>query len=163
MIYHCERRLQISAAADTVWHWMADARRLLRLNIFHTAVLYSEPVLQAGLRIPIAHNICGLYHRTRIARIRIYHKYVVAWGELQAEGKDWFPHSQSFTVLPIDAQSCFIVNQLRGKFFMPGARYWFLPFYRLIAPRILDHENHQIASAVAAMCAETTAKPTTSS
>ncbi|MCZ6874193.1 MAG: hypothetical protein O7G88_11820 [bacterium] len=155
MIYQGERRLRINASADMVWQWMSDVRHLLRLNVFHTDVPFSEPVMQAGLRVPIRHNICGLYRRTRIARIRIYRKYFVAWSELQEQGRDYFPHSQSFTIVPIDAQSCLIVNHLRGKFFMPGARYWFLPFYRIIAARLLDHENRQIALAVAALQAAT--------
>jgi hypothetical protein len=153
MIYECERRLQIDAAAETVWQWMADARRLLRLNIFHAAVEYAEPVRQAGLEVPIRHNILWLYRRTRIARIRAYRPYFVAWGELQEHGVDRFPHSQSFTVVPVDAQGCMVVNRLRGKFVIPGVRYWFLPFYQLLAPRLLDYENRRIAAAIAAMVA----------
>jgi hypothetical protein len=151
IVYKCERCLRINASADTVWGWMADARRLLSLNIFHVAVAYPEPVMQAGLRVPIPHRIWGLYRQTRIARIRAYRKYFVAWGELQEHGIDRFPHSQSFTVIPLDAQSCLVINRLRGQFRIPGARYWFLPLYRQLAPRILDYENRRIAAAVAAL------------
>lgn len=153
MIYECERRLQIHASAETVWQWMADVRQLLRLNIFHAAVEYAAPVRQAGIEVPIRHNVLWLYRRTRIARIRAYRTYFVAWGELQECGVDRFPHSQSFTVIPVDAQCCMVVNRLRGKFVIPGARYWFLPFYRLLAPRLLDYENRRIAAAIAAMVA----------
>ena len=155
MRYECERRLQIQAPAEAVWHWIADVRRLLALNIFHAAVEYPVPVQRAGLQIPIRHNILGLYCPVRLAYIRVYRKYYVAWGELQAQGKDWFPHSQSFTVVPLEAQCCLVMNRLRGKFYMPGARYWFLPVYRHLAPRILDHENRQIAAAVTARQART--------
>ena len=151
IVYACERCLRINASADTVWSWMADVRRLLSLNIFHVAVAYPEPVMQAGLRVPIPHHIWGLYRQTRIARIRAYRKYFVAWGELQEHGIDRFPHSQSFTVVPLDAQSCLIINRLRGQFRIPGARYWFLPLYRQLAPRILDYENRRIAATVAAL------------
>jgi hypothetical protein len=150
MVYECERRLRLNASADAVWQWMADVRRLLSLNIFHAAVEYPEPVTRAGLRVPIRHNICWLYRQTRIAYIRAYRPYFVAWGELQEGGIDRFPHSQSFTVVPIDTHSCVIINSLRGKFRIPGVRYWFLPFYRRLAPRLLDHENRRIAAAVAA-------------
>src|SRR5262245_3051053 len=51
VVYECERRLRINASADTVWCWMADVRHLLRLNIFHAAVEYPEPVMQAGLQV----------------------------------------------------------------------------------------------------------------
>jgi hypothetical protein len=148
IVYECERCLQINASADTVWDWMADARRLLSLNIFHVAVMYPEPVMQAELCIPIMHHIWGLYRQMRIARIRAYRKYFVAWGELQEHGLDRFPHSQSFTVVPLDAQTCLVVNRLRGQFHIPGARYWFLPLYRQLAPRILDYENRRIAKAI---------------
>jgi hypothetical protein len=151
IVYACERYLRLNASADTVWGWMADVRRLLSLNIFHVAVAYSEPVMQVGLRVPVLHHIWGLYRQTRIARIRAYRKYFVAWGELQEHGIDRFPHSQSFTLVPLDAQSCLLVNRLRGQFHIPGARYWFLPLYRQLAPRILDCENKRIAAAVAAL------------
>lgn len=151
IVYTCERCRRINAPADTVWRWMADVRRLLRLNVFHAAVDYPEPVMQTGLQVPIRHNICGLYRQTRVARIRAYRRYFVAWGELQAHGLDRFPHSQSFTVVPLDAESCLVVNRLRGQFRIPAARYWFLPLYRQLAPRILDHENRCIAAAVAAL------------
>src|SRR5215471_17134673 len=52
IVYECERCLQINASADTVWDWMADARRLLGLNIFHVAVPYPEPVMRAGCVYP---------------------------------------------------------------------------------------------------------------
>ncbi len=104
--------------------------------------------MQAGLCVPIPHHIWGLYRQTRLARIRAYRKYFVAWGELQEHGFDRLPHSQSFTVVPLDAQSCLVVNRLRGQFRIPGARYWFLPLYRQLAPRILDYENRRIAAAV---------------
>ena len=150
IVYECERCLQINASADTVWSWMADARRLLSLNIFHVAIPYPEAVTRAGLCIPIMHHVWGLYRQTRIARIRAYRKYFVAWGEFQEHGLDRFPHSQSFTVVPLDEQSCLVVNRLRGQFRIPGARYWFLPLYRQLAPRILDYENRRIAAAVMA-------------
>ncbi len=149
MVYECERRLHINASADVVWEWMADVRRVLRLNVFHAAVDYPHPVMQAGLDVPIRHNIFGLYRQVRIAHIRAYRKYFVAWGELQMHGLDRFPHSQSFTVVPIAAQRCLVVNRLRGKLVIPAARYWFLPLYRHLAPRIMDHENRRIATAVA--------------
>jgi hypothetical protein len=151
MIYECERSIHIAASAETVWQWMADVRRLLHLNRFHAAVDYSIPVMQAGVRVPIQHNVCGIYRRTRIAHIRVYRPYVVAWGELQAKGFDPFPHSQAFTIVALDAQHCLVRNRLRGKCTLPGARYWLLPFYRRLAPRLLDEENRRIAAAVTAL------------
>jgi hypothetical protein len=154
MIYECERRQRIDASADTVWQWMSDVRRLLRLNIFHAAVDAPHPVRQAGLVVPIRHNIAGVYRRMRLARIHTYRKYKIAWGEFQESGIDRFPHSQSFTLMPVDAAHCMLVNRLRGKVVIPAARYWLMPVYRCIAPRIMDHENRQIAAAVAAMQSE---------
>jgi hypothetical protein len=104
--------------------------------------------MRAGLCVPIMHHIWGLYRQIRIARIRVHRKYFVAWGELQEHGLDRFPHSQSFMVVPLDTHTCLVVNRLRGQFRIPGARYWFLPLYRQLAPRILDYENRRIAAAV---------------
>jgi hypothetical protein len=154
MIYECERRQHLEVSADVAWQWMSDVRRLLRLNIFHAEVSAPRPVTQAGLAVPIRHNIAGIYRQIRLARIHTYRKYKVAWGEFQASGVDRFPHSQSFTLIPVDAAHCILVNRLRGKFVIPAARYWFMPVYRCIAPRIMDHENRQIATAVAAMQSE---------
>ena len=148
MIYECERRLQIEAPAEAVWDWMSDLRRLLGLNRFHVGVDGTRPVTEVGQCVPIRHNVFGLYRRVRVARIRAYRRYHVAWGELQEHGKDWFPHSQSFTILPVDSRRCTVVNRLRGKFLLPAARYWLLPFYRRLAPRILDEENRSIAAHV---------------
>ena len=148
MIYVCERRLQIEAPAEAVWDWMSDLRRLLSLNPFHVQVDSAQPVNKAGQRVPVRHNVFGLYRRVRIARIRVYRPFHVAWGELQEHGRDWFPHSQSFTVLPVGAHRCTIVNRLRGKFPLPGARYWLLPFYHRLACRILDQENMKLAAHV---------------
>jgi len=55
-----------------------------------------------------------------------------------------------FIVVPLDEQTCLVVNRLRGQFCIPGARYWFLPLYRQLAPRILDYENRRIAAAIMA-------------
>ena len=148
MIYECERRLPIEAPAEAVWDWMSDLRPLLSLNPFHAHVDSPQPVNEAGQRVPIRHNVFGVYRRVRIARISAYRRFHVAWGELQECGRDWFPHSQSFTIVPVDAQRCTIVNRLRGKFSLPGARYWLLPFYHRLACRILDQENRKIAACV---------------
>lgn len=148
MVYQCERRLQIEAPAEAVWDWMADVRRLLSLNPFHVHVDSAWPINKAGQRVPVRLNVFGLYRRVRIARTRVYRPFHVAWGELQERGRDWFPHSQSFTVLPVDGQRCTIVNRLRGKFALPGARYWLLPFYHRLACRILDQENLKLATHV---------------
>ncbi len=155
MRYECERRRRIDASADVVWHWMSDVRRLLCLNLFHAEVEAPVPVEQAGAVIPIRHNIAWLYREVRLTRIHTYRKYEVGWGELQASGTDRCPHSQFFTIIPVDTHHCIVVNRLRGKFIIPGARYWFMPVYRWIAPQIMDHENRQIAAAVAALQAET--------
>ena len=74
--------------------------------------------------------------------------YFLAWGEFAAKEKDRFPHSQSLSVIPVDAQQCRIVNRLRGKFMLPGAPYWLHPMYRFIGPWILDDENAKIAAAL---------------
>lgn len=148
LLYTCERRLAIAASAETVWTWMSDVRRVLRLNPFHEAVDSPEPVCQVGACVPIQHHIWGLYRQTRIARIRIYRRYCIAWGELQEYGLDRFPHSQSLTLLPVDTQRCVVLNTLRGQWRLPAARYWFLPIYRRLAPRILDYENRRLAAAV---------------
>lgn len=149
MVYACERSRRMDASADVVWQWMSDVRRLLRLNVFHVAVDYPAPVRQAGIRVPIVHSIGGLYRQVRVAYIRAYRPYFVAWGELRPYGRDRFPHSQSFTVVPVDAGHCLVQNHLRGTWDLPGAGFWFLPLYGRLAPRLLDLENRRIAAAVA--------------
>ena len=158
MIYECERRLRVEVPIDVVWDWMSDVRRVLSLNIFHAEVDYPEPVIQAGVAVPVRHNIAWLYRQTRLAHIRIYRPYTVAWDEVQAHGIDRFPHRQSLTLESINPQACVIVNRLRGQFRLgiPGGRYWFMPIYRRLAPRVLNHENRQIAAAVGGLSSDRT-------
>jgi hypothetical protein len=148
MAYQWERSLLINMPADSAWEWMSDTRRLLGLNIFHRPVDYPETVTEKGIVVPVEHSFFGLFRQKRIARVHTYRRYFVAWGEFAAKGFDLFPHSQSFTVRPVDDYSCIIINRLCGRFALPGTKYWLMPFYRKIIPMILDRENHAIRNAV---------------
>lgn len=128
---------------------MCDAQRLplFRLNVFHADARCDDDSLGVGSRVEIVHRL-GLARETRIARITTLQPFEIAWSELKSEGDDWFPHSQRFILRPDAAGGCEVVNTLRGKFHVAGARWWLLPPYRLLAPSILDAENRGIARAV---------------
>ena len=147
MVYECERQRQIAAPAQCVWEWLTVPQHVFGLNVFHLMAQFPETGLQKGSTIFIQHRFLGVYTQTRFARIRALRPYFIAWGEFAAEEKDRFPHSQSLSVIPIDAQQCRIVNRLRGKFMLPGAPYWLHPIYWFVGPWILDDENARIAAA----------------
>ena len=150
MVYECERQREVRAPAQQVWDWLTVPHNVFGLNYFHHDMNGSHDQLHKGSVIPIQHRFFGLYQQRRFARIRAYRQYFLAWGEFAEAGVDRFPHSQSFTVIPIDHQRCRVVNRLRGKFVFPAAPYWLHPVYRFIGPWILDAENAKIAEVFSA-------------
>lgn len=151
MVHECEQQRQITAPAQCVWEWLTVPQHLFGLNVFHRSAQFPETGLQKGSTIIIQHSFFGVYKQTRFAHIRALRPYFIAWREFAAEEKDHFPHAQSLTVIPVDAQQCRIVNRLRGKFVLPGAQYWLNPLYHFIGPWILDNENAKIAEACRGM------------
>lgn len=151
MVYECERRRKITAPAERVWEWLTVPQHLFGLNVFHRRVQFSKTGLQKGSTFSIQHRFFGVYEQTRLAHVRALRPYFVAWGEFATQEKDHFPHGQSLTVIPVDAQQCRIVNRLRGKFLLPGAPYWLHPLYHFIGPWILDNENAKIEQACCGM------------
>ena len=147
MVYECERQRQIAAPAKRVWEWLTVPQHVFGLNVFHRNAEFPEAGLHKGSIIFIQHCFFGVYHQERFARIRAVRPYFLSWGEFAARGRDCFPHSQSFTIIPIHPRQCRIVNQLRGKFVLPGAPYWLHPIYRFVGAWILDDENAKIAQA----------------
>jgi hypothetical protein len=154
MPYTHEQLLKIDKPADVVWEWMSDARRLLEVNMFHESVDWPEPITEAGARVPVPHNFFGMYRQKRGAYIREYRKYRIAFGEFKMpdeKGHDPFPHSQSFTIVPVDDESCIVINRIRGTYVFPGAKYVGERLFRRYMPTILHDDNCVIAIAVGAM------------
>jgi hypothetical protein len=154
MALECSVCTHIKVPADEVWEWMSDVRRLLTVNLFHDAVLYDEPVMEAGPRIQVPHSFHGIGKQMRVAHVRDYRKYFIGWGETKAKeekGVDAFPHYQSFEVVPLQDDTCVVVNRLRGVFQWPGAaRFGPRAFHRW-SPVILQDDNANIAVAVGAI------------
>jgi hypothetical protein len=158
----CERILKLNVPADTVWEWMSDVRNLMQVNMFHESVEATEPVTSAGAVVVVPHNFFGVYQQRRQWHIKDYRKYFVSAGEHKCPdepGKDPFPHSQSFRIVPVDDSSCIIVNQLRGKYIFPGADLVGERLFRRYMPVILDDDNQVIGVAVGALDAAHIAKP----
>ena len=142
-----ERTARLFAPAERVWEWMCDARTLtlFHLNVFHAHAECDEAELAPGVRVRIDHKL-GWKRERRVARISKLEPFEIAWAEVKEEGEDWFPHFQRFTLTP-DGPECRLRNALRGTFRLPGARWWLVPWYRHVLPRVLDHENRAIAAA----------------
>jgi hypothetical protein len=153
MAYACSVTTHIPLPADEVWAWMSDVRNVLSVNMFHEAVLWDEPVLEAGPRIPVPHSMFGTGKQRRVAHVRDYRKYFIGFGETKAKdepGVDAFPHYQSFELVPLHDDTCVLVNRLRGVFQWPGAdRFGEKIFYRW-SPVILKDDNFNIQVAVGA-------------
>ena len=93
-VYECERCRSTPRQTRSGTGWLM---RRSHLNIFHVAVPYPEP--SAGAVYTHHAPYLGLYRQTRIARIRAYRKYFVAWGEFRSTALTDFRtanHSRSY-------------------------------------------------------------------
>jgi hypothetical protein len=140
--------MRLDVPADVAWEWMRDPRNLFSVNIFHAEVEFDEPELRVGSVVRVPHDFFGVLKQERQAKVRELRKYFVAFGEHKipaAPGRDAFPHKQSFEVVPIDDESCEIVNTLTGRYIFPGAKYVGERLFRRYMPVILDDDNKLIA------------------
>lgn len=150
----CERLLRVNAPADVVWAWMSKPENLFGVNIFHAEVKTDDTELRVGAVIPIDHDFFGAYQQKRQAKIREVRPYFVAFGEYkipEAPGRDPFPHNQSFQVVPVDDESCIVVNRLTGRYVFPGSGFLGERLFRRYMPVILDDDNQLIAIGCGAM------------
>ena len=145
---HVERCRVIGASADEVWEWMCDAERLalFGVNLFHAEASCNDRELRVGSQVHVEHHL-GIRRELRIARISTLRPFEIAWSEVKAEGRDWFPHHQKLVLTPRGKKSCELKNTLRGSFNLRGARWWLVSWYRHVLPFVLDMENRSIASA----------------
>ena len=158
----CERMMRVDAPADVVWGWMSDPRNLFRVNMLHAEVETDETELRPGAVITIDHDFFGFYRQRRQARIRDVQPYFVAFGEYKApevEGRDPFPHQQSFRVVPLDDSSCILVNSISGRDVFPGAGVLGEPLFRRYMPALLDDDNQVVAVGCGAMPPTKVARP----
>lgn len=150
----CERLLRVEAPADVVWAWMAEPRNLFAVNMLHAEVHTDETELREGAVITIDHDFFGAYQQRRQAKIREVRPYFVAFGEHKSPevpGRDPFPHHQSFQLVPIDDESCVIVNRISGRYVFPGADLVGERLFDRYMPAILDDDNQVIAVGCGAM------------
>jgi ligand-binding SRPBCC domain-containing protein len=150
----CERLLRLEAPAEVVWGWMSEPRNLFSINMFHAEVHADEPELKAGSVVTIDHDFFGAYQQRRQAKVREVRPYFVAFGEHkspEAPGRDPFPHSQSFRVVPVDDESCILVNHISGRYVFPGSGVLGERLFRRYMPAILDDDNQMIAIGCGAM------------
>jgi len=150
----CERLLRVEASADVVWKWMAQPQNLFAVNMLHAEVQTDETELREGAVVTIDHDFFGAYQQRRQARIREVRPYFVAFGEHKSPevpGRDPFPHNQSFQLVPIDDDSCVIVNRISGRDVFPGADLVGERLFDRYMPAILDDDNQVIAVGCGAM------------
>jgi ligand-binding SRPBCC domain-containing protein len=150
----CERLRRVEAPADVVWRWMTKTENLFSVNLFHAEVHSDEPELRQGAVVTIDHDFFGVYQQRRQAKIRELRPYFVAFGEFKGPeepGRDPFPHNQSFQVVPVDDESCILVNRINGRYVFPGADLLGERLFRRYMPYILDDDNQVIAIGCGAM------------
>lgn len=153
MAYELFVMTRIEKPADEVWAWMSDARNVLGLNMFHEAVLWDEPITEAGPRVSVPHSFFGLKQQ-RMVHVRDHKKYLVGFGETKSKdepGVDPFPHYQSFEILPSHDGTCVVVNRIRGLYQFPGANLLGERIFYRWTPSILEDDNANLAVAVGAM------------
>lgn len=150
----CERLLRVEAPADVVWSWMTQPHNLFAVNMLHAEVHTDETELRQGAVVTIDHDFFGAYQQRRQAKIREVRPYFVAFGEYkcpEVPGRDPFPHNQSFQLVPIDDESCVIVNRITGRYVFPGADLLGERLFDRYMPAILDDDNQVIAVGCGAM------------
>jgi len=144
----CERRLELGVSADVAWEWMCDPQNIFSTNIFHAEVEWEGGELERGSVVPIFHDMFGVYKVRRQAKVREFRKYFIAWGEHNVPGepgKDSFPHTQSFEVVPLGDDRCEIVNTISGRYVFPGSKLIGEAIFRRYMPHILDDDNRVLA------------------
>lgn len=145
--------LRINKSADEVWEWMKDGRNVLSINFFHEYGDWPEPIEKAGMRVDLPHNFWGLHKERRGATVRTYEKYKFAYGDYKLKdtpGVDTFPHSQAFTVVPIDDKSCIVMDEIKGVYVWPVPKFVREWAFRKFMPVILKDDLLVIAAAVGA-------------
>jgi hypothetical protein len=150
----CERLLRVEAPAEVVWGWMSKPRNLFSVNMLHAEVVTDEEDLRPGALITIDHDFFGFYQQRRQAKIREVRPHFVAFGEHKAPeepGRDPFPHNQSFQLVPVDDQSCILVNRISGRYVFPGSDLLGERLFRRYMPAILDDDNQMVAIGCGAM------------
>lgn len=144
-----ERSHDVNASRQAVWEWMLDPNlQLFKVNAFHKSACLQDERLQTGSRVLIHHNFLRVYRQRRVARINTLREFEIGWGELAQYGTDYFPHSQRFRIEATSNRSCRLSNRLRGRVNVPAAPLWWMPWFRIFAPRGLDDELRQIARGV---------------
>ena len=150
----CERLLRVEAPADVVWNWMAQPHNLFAVNMLHAEVHTDETALREGAVVTIDHDFFGAYQQRRQAKIREVRPYFVAFGEYKSPevaGRDPFPHNQSFQLIPVDDESCIIVNRITGRYVFPGSDLVGERLFDRYMPAILDDDNQVVAVGCGAM------------
>lgn len=150
----CERLLRIDAPAEEVWRWMVQPRNIFGVNIFHAEVEADKAEVAEGDVFVIQHDFFGAYKQTRHAKVLEVRQNFVAFGEYKAPevpGRDPFPHRQSFQVVPLDDDSCIVVNRISGRYIFPGSGVLGEPLFRRYIPVLLDDDNQMIAIGCGAM------------
>jgi hypothetical protein len=110
--------------------------------------------LQAGSMVTIDHDFFGAYQQRRQAKVRELRPYFISFGEYKAPevpGRDPFPHIQSFRVVPVDDDSCILVNHISGRYVFPGSGLLGERLFARYMPAILDDDNQVIAIGCGAM------------
>jgi ligand-binding SRPBCC domain-containing protein len=158
----CERLLRVEAPADVVWGWMTQPHNLFAVNMLHAEVHTDETELRKGAVVTIDHDFFGAYQQRRQAKIREVRPYFVAFGEYKSPevpGRDPFPHNQSFQIVPVDDETCVIVNRITGRYVFPGADLLGERLFDRYMPAILDDDNQVIAVGCGAMAPTKVRRP----
>jgi ligand-binding SRPBCC domain-containing protein len=158
----CERMLRVDAPADVVWAWISDPRNLFAVNMLHAEVHTTETELRPGLVVTIDHDFFGFYQQRRQARVHQVQRNLVTFGEHKAPGvpgRDPFPHTQSFRVVPVDDGSCILLNSIAGRYVFPGSGLLGERLFRRYMPALLDDDNQVVAVGCGAMPAAKVRRP----
>ena len=143
------RYREVGAPRSEVWDWfLSRPEELMALDPLHARI---EPVglpLRRGSRVLIHHEFPLGYREDRVAQVTVLRPFVIGFGERVVSGTDWFPHSYRFSLAGLDDRTCVVGFHLRGRFRMPGARWWWLPWFTRLAPARIDQALVRLEAAL---------------
>ncbi len=148
-IVDLHRYREVRMPRDDVWAWfLAHPGRLLALDPLHARVEPVDLPLERGSRTLVHHEFPLGYREERVAQVTVLRPHVIGFGERVVRGTDWFPHSYRFDVAELDAGTSIVGFHLRGRFRMPGARWWWLPWFTRLAPTRIDQALARLEDAL---------------
>ena len=117
--------LDVPRSVEQVWERMADLRRFVRVDPFHSRLIVLGANLEAGVELAIEHRAFGLRF-LRFGKLLSWREgksYAIS--DLAASGsRGFFPHVFTFAIEPIGPARSRLTVRVRGRWNSPIVPTW---------------------------------------